>query len=140
MAAVAEAARVVLEKQIRTLEKRESRLKAAFQERISAFREACYSMFGYRIDMTTEAANNNTLTTFLLRPMHVEEESSYLAFACQNSATGGQGGGPLDLTMQTTAFSETMQREVDMFVNRYKSIPAFLSNLTMDIFQKQTQC
>lgn len=33
-----------------------------------------------------------------------------------------------------------MQREVDTFVDRFRSIPAFTANLTLEHFQKQTQC
>jgi mitotic spindle assembly checkpoint protein MAD1 len=81
--------------------------------------------------MTTEAANNRTVTTFILRPMHEEQESLYLAFRYDKS---GQA------ELVPTTYSETMQREVDTFIGRYKSIPAFTANLTMDIFNKQTQC
>lgn len=130
-AAVAEANIVVLQKQLEVLSKKESRLKSAFQERVSVFRDACYSIFGYRIDMTTEAANNKSVTTFILRPMHEEQESLYLAFRYNKS---GQA------ELVPTTYSETMQREVDTFIGRYKSIPAFTANLTMDIFNKQTQC
>ena len=31
-------------------------------------------------------------------------------------------------------------REVDTFIRKFASIPAFTANLTMDFFQKQTQC
>jgi len=129
-AAVAEAGRVVLQKQLEVLEKKESRLKSAFQERISAFRDACYLIFGYRIDMTADTVGNKSSTTFMLKPMHVAEDSSYLAF---KYAKSGQ------VEHVPTPYSESLQREVDMFIGRYKSIPAFTSNLTMDIFQTQTQ-
>jgi hypothetical protein len=32
-----------------------------------------------------------------------------------------------------------LAREVDTFVRRFKSVPAFTANLTMDLFQRQTQ-
>ncbi len=36
--------------------------------------------------------------------------------------------------------SARLQREVETFIDRFRSIPAFTANLTMDYFQKQTQC
>jgi hypothetical protein len=32
------------------------------------------------------------------------------------------------------------QHEVQTFIHKFKSIPAFTANLTMELFQKQTQC
>lgn len=40
----------------------------------------------------------------------------------------------------TSYSSSRLQREVDTFVGRFNSIPALLANLTMELFQKQTQC
>ena len=114
-----------LKKQLESLSKRESRLKSAFQDRISLFIDACYAIFGYRIDMTTE----NKETRFVLRPMHEERESLNLIFKFESNAA----------ELVPTEYSETMQREVDTFIGRYKTIPAFTANLTMDIFNKQTQ-
>ena len=33
-----------------------------------------------------------------------------------------------------------LKKETETFIDRYKSIPAFTANLTMDNFQQQTQC
>ena len=115
-----------LRKRVEELSKKESRLKAAFQERVSLFIDACYAIFGYRIDMTTSDGG----AKFLLRPMHEEKESLFLSFALSD--------GKAELV--PTEYSETMQREVDTFIGRYKTVPAFTANLTMDIFNKQTQC
>ncbi len=32
------------------------------------------------------------------------------------------------------------QQEVQTFIGKFRSIPAFTANLTMELFQKQTQC
>ena len=39
-----------------------------------------------------------------------------------------------------TAFSKRLAREVDTFVHKFHCIPALTANLTMENFQKQTQC
>ncbi len=52
--------------------KREQRLKEVFNKQIVNFREACYFLFGYRVDMAskaTAAAGTGTApTTFVLTP------------------------------------------------------------------------
>lgn len=45
-----------------------------------------------------------------------------------------------DCAAVPTDFSRRHQKEVDMFVTRFRSIPAFTANLTMEMFQKETQC
>lgn len=36
--------------------------------------------------------------------------------------------------------SNRLSREVETFIDRFRSVPAFTANLTMELFQKQTQC
>jgi mitotic spindle assembly checkpoint protein MAD1 len=36
-------------------EKREARLKEVFKAQVSNFREACFCLFGYRVDMASQA-------------------------------------------------------------------------------------
>jgi len=36
--------------------------------------------------------------------------------------------------------SNRLAREVETFIDRFRSVPAFTANLTMELFQKQTQC
>ncbi|EIE27827.1 hypothetical protein COCSUDRAFT_83447 [Coccomyxa subellipsoidea C-169] len=53
-AAVAAAERTLLERKVSELEKRESRLKEVFKTQVSNFREACFCLFGYRVDMASQ--------------------------------------------------------------------------------------
>ena len=50
-----------------------------------------------------------------------------------------QGGG---MEMLDTPFTTqpSRQQEVQTFISKFRSIPAFTANLTMELFQKQTQC
>ena len=54
------------------MEKREQRLKQVFKAQIDNLREACYVLFGYRMDLTSEAtaaAGTGIIpTTFKLTP------------------------------------------------------------------------
>ena len=45
--------------QVKDLEKRESRLKEVFKTQVSNFREACYCLFGYRVDMASQVPIHN---------------------------------------------------------------------------------
>lgn len=49
-------------------------------------REACYSLFGYRVDMTAEATAAadaaGAPTTFTLRPQHADDAGAILVFRC----------------------------------------------------------
>ena len=44
--------------QVKDLEKREIRLKEVFKTQVSNFREACYCLFGYRVDMASQVPNH----------------------------------------------------------------------------------
>ncbi|KAM3334173.1 hypothetical protein ACQJBY_028922 [Aegilops geniculata] len=79
-----------LKNQVATLEKREERYKAVFLERISVFRKACCSLFGYQVNGYTS--------------------------------------------------QHEIAQQVDIFVRKMNSIPAFTANLTMESFNKRSIC
>ncbi|GIM11602.1 hypothetical protein Vretimale_15096 [Volvox reticuliferus] len=136
--AVKDAEITVLRRKVEECEKAMSRLKLVFKERITVFREACYSLFGYRVDMTAEATAAadaaGAPTTFTLKPQHADDPAALLVFRC----TGG-GGGRMELVPNTFT-RERLAREVETFVRKFNCIPALTANLTMENFQKQTQC
>jgi hypothetical protein len=68
---------------------------------------------------------------FALRPQHSDDASQQLVFRMLRDNR---------LVLVPTDFSGTLQREVETFIERFRSIPAFTANLTMEYFQKQTQC
>ncbi|GIL68543.1 hypothetical protein Vafri_21808 [Volvox africanus] len=135
--AVKDAEITVLRRKVEECEKAMNRLKAVFKERITVFREACYSLFGYRIDMTAEATvaadAAGAPTTFTLKPQHADDPAALLVFRCMG------GGGRMELVPNTFT-RERLAREVETFVRKFNCIPALTANLTMDNFQKQTQC
>lgn len=64
------------------MEKREQRLREVFKERIDAFREACFALFGYRIDMVSEAtaagAGVGAAPSYVtLRPQHADGDLNF---------------------------------------------------------------
>ncbi|KAG1666520.1 hypothetical protein FOA52_014417 [Chlamydomonas sp. UWO 241] len=154
--AVRDAQLAVLHHRLGEMEKTMVRLKEVTKERIFAFREACYCLFGYRVDMTSEATSArdaaNAPTTFSLKPHHTDDANMLLVFRCVLLALlphhtddanmllvfrYTKAGG---MQLVPNKYSERMGREVDTFIHKFKCIPAFTSNLTMENFQKQTQC
>ena len=124
-AAAAAAKVVVLQKQLEVLSKKESRLKLAFAERVQLFKEAVSNIFGFTVEMQTEGQD----VTLKCTPMH-EEDSLYFQVKKDGKAE----------LLRTRGLSTSLQKEADTFIGSYRSIPAFTANLTMDIFNKQTQC
>ncbi|KAJ9514601.1 hypothetical protein QJQ45_016348 [Haematococcus lacustris] len=166
--AVKDAEIAVLKHKVAEADKASARLKEVFKERAAAFREAVYLLFGYRMELTSEAtaARNaaNAPTTITLRPQHADDAQAVLLFrslphpqvvlatllllpllALVSTWCCGDGGARYTkergMEMVATPFTSTrLAREVDTFVNRFRSIPALTANLTMELFQKQTQC
>ena len=68
----------------------------------------------------------------MLKPQHGEEgDASQLAFRLLRDGR---------MVLIPTAYTtRRLAREVETFVDRFKSIPALTANLTMELFQKQTQ-
>lgn len=127
------------ELRVRELERREVRLKEVFKERIDAFREACYFLFGYRVDMMSEAtvmgAGVGTApTTFILHPAHAPDSRAILHF---RFAANGKG---MELIPNEFTQQEPIRKQVEIFVHRMRSIAAFTANLTVDYFNAQTLC
>ena len=54
--------------QVKDLEKQQSRLKEVFKTQVSNFREACYCLFGYRIDMASQASSFTPTIQTLAEP------------------------------------------------------------------------
>ena len=80
--AVKEAELTILKRQIASLEKKESRLKTAFQDRITVFREVCCHLFGFKIDITSTKAGAgwSSGVTAVLTPLLEETEKAQLIF------------------------------------------------------------
>jgi hypothetical protein len=69
--------------------------------------------------------------TFTLRPHQAGggDADDFLQF---RASPGGA------MALLPTPLSARMQRDVDTFIGRFRSIPALTANLTMDIFQRTT--
>ncbi|XP_047341819.1 mitotic spindle checkpoint protein MAD1 [Impatiens glandulifera] len=117
--------------QIATLEKREERYKAVFADRISVFRRACCELFGYKIVMDDHQRSDGiAVTRFILQSIYAQSDDEKLEFEYESGNTTILGN------------SYTSQREisqqVEIFIRKLNSVPAFTANLTIESFNKRT--
>ncbi|XP_052441481.1 mitotic spindle assembly checkpoint protein MAD1 isoform X1 [Carassius gibelio] len=114
-----------LRKQMESAELKNQRLKEVFQKKIQEFRTACYVLTGYQIDITME--NQYRLTS-----VYAEHMEDSLLF----KSSGPVGSGSMQLL--ETDFSRTLTGLVDLHLFHQKSIPVFLSAVTIELFSRQT--
>ncbi|XP_021298345.1 mitotic spindle checkpoint protein MAD1 isoform X1 [Herrania umbratica] len=120
-----------LKEQIATLEKREERYKTVFADRISVFRRACCELFGYKIVMDEhQRPNGIPVTHFTLQSIYAQSDDEKLEFEYESGNTN-------ILANDYTAHPE-ISHQVDIFVRKMNSIPAFTANLTVESFNKRT--
>uniref|UniRef100_A0A8C2YVH2 Mitotic spindle assembly checkpoint protein MAD1 n=1 Tax=Cyclopterus lumpus TaxID=8103 RepID=A0A8C2YVH2_CYCLU len=113
-----------LRKQMESSELRNQRLKEVFQRKIQEFRTVCYVLTGYQIDITTE--NQYRLTS-----VYGEHMDDSLLF---KKVLGSNGS----MQLMETEFSKTLGEMVALHLHHQKSMPAFLSAVTLDLFSRQT--
>ena len=136
---VAEAEITVLKRRVAELEKREQRYMTVFKQKISTFREACYLIFGFKVDMGEDRGTGQP--TFTLRSMFASRDDQAMVFRVNPpkvGATGNETGGTVELLPAPYTSTDEMRRMIDMYVGRWSSVPGFVANLTMELFNKQT--
>uniref|UniRef100_A0A7N0ZWV9 Mitotic spindle checkpoint protein MAD1 n=1 Tax=Kalanchoe fedtschenkoi TaxID=63787 RepID=A0A7N0ZWV9_KALFE len=122
---------VQYKEQIATLEKREERYKTVFADRISVFRRACCELFGYKIVMDEHQRSNGIpVTRFTLQSIYAQSDDEKLEFEYESGNTTIVAN---DYTRQSE-----IAHQVDIFIRRLNSVPAFTANLTVESFNKRT--
>ncbi|EFJ31699.1 hypothetical protein SELMODRAFT_408500 [Selaginella moellendorffii] len=109
-----------LEQEISTLKKRENRYMQVFAEKAFTFRTAC--------DINEREANS-AVTFFKLRSVR-NIEFQYTA--------NGHAVGRVDMLANDYTTSPEIDCQVTKFLQGFKSIPAFIANLTLELFNKGT--
>jgi hypothetical protein len=100
-----------------------------FKQRIDFFKGAVYELTGYKLDITggiAESAKGEGQVT--VRSMFAEREDDYLKFSI--SADG--------VAMLDTPFAGRLGTATFAYLDTVHSIPAFLSRVTLDLFESQT--
>ena len=111
-----------------------TRLQQVFASHISTFREACYLLFGYRIDFAADAASvsSSGASTITLKPQRSTSKKAQFVFRMSKSK---------DITLLPNDFTrQHLSKEIQTFLDGYKSVPAFTANYTLDMYQKDPIC
>ncbi|EOA12975.1 hypothetical protein CARUB_v10025964mg [Capsella rubella] len=120
-----------LKEQIATLEKREERYKTVFADRISVFRRACCELFGYKIVMDEhQRPNGIPVTRFTLQSIYAQSDDEKLEFEYESGNTSILNNG--------YASQGEIAKQIEIFIRKFNSIPAFTANLTMESFNRRT--
>ncbi|KAJ3707750.1 hypothetical protein LUZ61_011455 [Rhynchospora tenuis] len=124
---------VQLKNQIAVLEKREERYKAVFAEKISVFRKACCSLFGYKIVMDDQKRPNGIpVTRFTLQSIYAQSDDEKLDFEYES--------GSMNIVMNDYTSQTDIAHQIEIFIRKMNSIPAFTANLTVECFNRRTLC
>lgn len=125
--ALSDALRSVLEKKVADLEKRNRRLQEVFKQQILHFREACFFLFGYRVDMAAPSTASLSGCTVRLVPGGDERRELVFRFDVH--------GRP---QLVPTAYTQQqLGPAVSLFLDKEDCVPAFTANLTMDLFNSR---
>lgn len=109
--------------QVASAEMKNQRLKEVFKKKIQEFREACYALTGYKVDVTRD-------NQYRLQSMYAERSTDDLLF--ESTPKG-------EMMLLATDFSSQLTDQIDTYLTRFNSIPAFLSSITLELFNRQTQ-
>ncbi|GMH25663.1 hypothetical protein Nepgr_027506 [Nepenthes gracilis] len=120
-----------LKEQIATLEKREERYKTVFADKISVFRRACCELFGYKIVMDDQQRPNGIpITRFTLQSIYAQSDDEKLEFEYESGNT--------NILVNDYTSQHEISQQVEIFIRKLNSIPAFTANLTVESFNRQT--
>ncbi|XP_074583195.1 mitotic spindle checkpoint protein MAD1 isoform X1 [Curcuma longa] len=120
-----------LKSQIATLEKREERYKAVFAEKISVFRRACCLLFGYKIVMDDQQrADGIHVTRFILQSIYAQSDDEKLEFEYESGNT--------NILANDYSSQPEVAQQIEIFIKKMNSVPAFTANLTIESFNKRT--
>ncbi|XP_011695056.1 PREDICTED: mitotic spindle assembly checkpoint protein MAD1 [Wasmannia auropunctata] len=98
-----------------------ARLKEAFKASSQEYRQACYQLFGWRVDRTKEGC-------YKLSSQYAESPDDFLFFH-----VGEEG-----VDMLETVFSANLGSLIEQYLQRQHSVPMFLNAVQSDLFSQQT--
>ena len=98
-----------------------ARLKEAFKASSQEYRQACYQLFGWRVDRTKEGR-------YKLSSQYAESSEDYLFFQI------GEDG----VDLLETIFSATLGSLVERHLQQQHSVPMFLNAVQSELFNQQT--
>lgn len=108
-------------RQLQEKAKHAERLKSMFTLKATEFREACFLLTGYKIEMKPGE--------YKLRSMYSDSENDVLMFRKTDDG----------LQLLDTDFARKLDDDVVAVLKRFGSIPAFTATITTELFQKVTR-
>uniref|UniRef100_A0A1A9X3N0 Mitotic spindle assembly checkpoint protein MAD1 n=1 Tax=Glossina brevipalpis TaxID=37001 RepID=A0A1A9X3N0_9MUSC len=112
-----------LRDEVETLNAKIKKMKECYKSAAMELREVIYMLFGYRIDRV------GSNTNYKISSMYAESPDDYLNFRLNESNV---------LDMLETPYSASLKALIQTHLVGNKSLPAFLSTLTLDLFQRST--
>lgn len=109
-----------LQEQVASAEAKNRRLVDAFRRTSHDFRHGCYALTGYRIDVLSQGH-------YKLTHMYAESPDDHLLF--QNAEQ--------KMNVLETDYLRRLEGLASIYLEKYDSIPAFLSALTLQLFRQQ---
>jgi len=116
-------------------QKLHQRLKQSFKEQIAMFREGVYLLTGYKVDMFVDSDRPR----YKVRSMFSEQEDDHLMFVWPKTKPG-EDEGVTSLDMLDTELAQQLSKTSSsiQYITKFKSLPAFMSSVTLELFEKQT--
>lgn len=109
------------------------RLKQSFKEQIGLFREGVHLITGFRIDMLPNMERHS----FRVRSMYAEREEDQLVFQWPDNLPEGEM--PTTLHVMKTELALALQESDSyQYMTKFNSLPAFLADVQLRQFEKQT--
>jgi mitotic spindle assembly checkpoint protein MAD1 len=104
------------------------RLKEMFKDRITSFREAVYLLTGYKVDLYAADTTTGGHARLRLRSMYADNPEDSLLFQWRGDK----------LELMETPFASKLDSKLFTYLSTCNSVPCFLSNVTLDLFDNQT--
>ncbi|XP_066589781.1 mitotic spindle assembly checkpoint protein MAD1-like [Prorops nasuta] len=98
-----------------------ARLKEAFKASSQEYRQACYQLFGWRVDRVKEGR-------YKLSSQYADSPDDYLFFHVTDES----------VELLETTFSATLGELMEQYLQRQHSVPMFLNAVQSDLFAQQT--
>lgn len=111
-----------LKEQLKSSENQIQRLKDYFKSSMQEFRNVIYMLLGYKVDKSSNSQ-------YKLTSMYAEQQEDQIWFQLNQDGA---------LNLLENEFSSTLEDMVDLHLRHQKSIPVFLSAITMNLFNNRT--
>ena len=112
-----------LQKQLASAQKRQQNIVEAFKKTSKEFREVCWRLTGFRIDLLKQQ------NTYRLSNIYSDSPEDFLLFELEANNT---------IKLLENEYSRRLSDSVNIYLTEHDSYPAFLASLTLDLFRKQT--